>query len=226
MIAPVKEYTRISSRHGQATNMSSFGKHLGVDYAGETGKRVVSPVNGRITFSGYSRVLGNYYEIVEDNNGRIHRLAHLLSRSLGRGTVVKEGTLLGFSGNTGITTGPHTHWDVRRANTAWNSLFSNYYDPLVLIEQSKPKTLFAHLVGKKIKIVKGMSFRTYRAGTTTVAGRITAKDETYIYTVRGIDSKYPNRVLINSKSAGGDGVALPLANIAGKVYTGEWIQIN
>jgi hypothetical protein len=65
-------------------------------------------------------------------------------------------------------------------------------------------------VGQVINITKGTTRGTFRAGTTTVAGTIVAKDTTYNYTVRGYDPKYPNRILINSASAGGNGVALAL----------------
>jgi hypothetical protein len=65
-------------------------------------------------------------------------------------------------------------------------------------------------IGSQIKLTKGTTRNTFKAGTTTVAGTIRVTDETFIYTVHGYDPKYPNRILINSKSAGGNGVALAL----------------
>ena len=75
-------------------------------------------------------------------------------------------------------------------------------------------------IGSKIRLTKGYPRRTFRAGTTTVAGRINPTDNTFIYTVRGYDSRYPNRIIINSRSAGGNGVALALYYTNGKRIEG------
>lgn len=220
MRRPVDSYTKISSTHGQKTNRGTFGRHLGVDYARPEGGIVRSPVNGRITFSGHSTSLGNYYEIIEDGNGRIHRLAHLKSLSIGRGAIVKEGQDIGRSGNTGVTTGPHLHWDVRRANTAWNDSFNNYYDPELLL---KPAFNMPP-IGSLIQLLPTDKRTTFRAGTTTQVGTINVNANDFIYIVRGYDPKYPNRIIINSASAGGNGVALALYYTNGQRIPG-WKQL-
>lgn len=79
-------------------------------------------------------------------------------------------------------------------------------------------------VGSSIQILKGVTRTTFRAGTTKVAGHIYATDNTYIYTVRGYDPVYGGRVLINSASAGGNGVALALYYTNG-VRVDGWKQI-
>lgn len=226
MRRPVNSYDKISSTHGQVTNMGKFGKHLGIDYAMPAGGDVVSPVSGRVTFSGSSSVLGNYIEIVENNNSRIHRVCHLKTRLVARGAVVGEGQRIGVSGNSGVTTGPHTHWDARRANTAWDASFSNYYDPELLIVPPPPAPAvhpFQHLVGKTIWLEAFVpSWSVYRAGTDTKLGTLRPQANGGLaYVVRGVDAARKNRVLINSNTFG-QGVALPLADATGKVYAGEW----
>lgn len=220
MRRPVDSYTRISSTHGQKTNMGTFGRHLGIDYAMPQGGIVRSPVNGRVTFSGSSAALGNYYEIVEDGNGRIHRICHLKSRSVGRGAVVREGQDIGRSGNTGITTGPHTHWDVRRANTAWNASFNNYYDPELLLRP----TFNMPPVGSLVQLLPKDTRSTFKPGTTTQVGTINVNAGDFIYIVRGYDPNYPGRIIINSASAGGNGVALALYYTNGQRIPG-WKQL-
>lgn len=74
---------------------------------------------------------------------------------------------------------------------------------------AKPSTKMP-AVGTSIKLTKGITRTTYRAGTTKVAGQIYAKDDTYVYTVRGYDPIYGGRIIINSVSAGGNGVAMAL----------------
>lgn len=82
----------------------------------------------------------------------------------------------------------------------------------------------AALVGSKIQLIPVVTRTTYRAGTTTVAGTIRATNNNYIYLVRGYDPKFQNRVLINSKSAGGNGVSLALLYTSG-ANIGNWKQI-
>lgn len=89
--------------------------------------------------------------------------------------------------------------------------------------QDPPKTNMPP-VGSKIQLIPKDVRNTYRAGTTTKAGTIRVTDNTFIYTVRGYDSKYPGRIIINSASAGGNGVALALYYTNGNKIAG-WRQI-
>ena len=75
-------------------------------------------------------------------------------------------------------------------------------------------------VGSKVQLVPQQVRTTFKAGSPTPAGQIIVKDNTYIYTVRGYDSRYPGRIIINSASAGGDGVALALYFVNGAVIPG------
>lgn len=89
--------------------------------------------------------------------------------------------------------------------------------------QDPPKTNMPP-VGSKIQLIPKDVRNTYRAGTTTKAGTIRVTDNTFIYTVRGYDPVYGGRVLINSASAGGNGVALALYYTNG-VRVDGWKQI-
>lgn len=79
-------------------------------------------------------------------------------------------------------------------------------------------------VGSKIQLIPTQVRTTYRAGTTTVAGTIRVTDNSFVYIVRGYDPKYQYRILINSASAGGNGVALALYYTNG-TNIGGWKQI-
>jgi len=63
-------------------------------------------------------------------------------------------------------------------------------------------------VGSSVTLDK-VSRSTFRNGTTTVAGQI-KNPKNWVYKVRGYDKKYPNRIIINTASGGGAGVALAL----------------
>lgn len=61
---------------------------------------------------------------------------------------------------------------------------------------------------------------TFKAGTATVAGVINVTDDTFVYVKRGNDPKFANRIIINSASAGGNGVSLALYYLDGRVIPG------
>lgn len=65
-------------------------------------------------------------------------------------------------------------------------------------------------VGSRIQLLPKDQRTVFKAGTTTRVGTINVTDNSFIYVVRGYDPKYPNRILINSKTAGGNRVSLAL----------------
>lgn len=79
-------------------------------------------------------------------------------------------------------------------------------------------------VGSRIQLLPRQNRTTFRAGTTTPAGVIRVTDNTFIYTVRGYDPVYGYRVIINSASAGGNGIALALYFTNGNII-GGWRQV-
>ena len=79
-------------------------------------------------------------------------------------------------------------------------------------------------IGSRIQLIPRDVRTTYRAGTATVAGKINVTDDSFIYTVRGYDAKYPGRIIINSASAGGNGVGLALYYVNGNIIPG-WKKV-
>lgn len=91
---------------------------------------------------------------------------------------------------------------------------------------SPPSTPSGNLpaVGKKIHLIPTQTRTTYRVGTANVAGQIKVTDNTFDYVIRGYDSKYPGRAIINSASAGGNGVGLALFYLNGSRVDG-WKEL-
>jgi murein DD-endopeptidase MepM/ murein hydrolase activator NlpD len=89
--------------------------HGGVDFLVRTGTPVVSTGNGTIRRAGYSPTYGNYVDVRHKTAGYITRYAHLseIQDGIRRGVTVERGQRLGKSGNTGRSTGPHLHYEVR-----------------------------------------------------------------------------------------------------------------
>ena len=163
---------RQSSVHGQRTFMGLFGRHLGYDYAIPVGTPVYAPEAGTIRLVNYSASIGNNIEL--GSAGYYHRFAHLNSVSVKVGQVVKEGQLIGYSGNTGKTTGPHLHHDTR-VPSAWNASFSNFIDWEAKLRQPSTPTappVNNSVVGKTVYLSPSVEkWRVYRVGTKPQAGK-------------------------------------------------------
>jgi murein DD-endopeptidase MepM/ murein hydrolase activator NlpD len=89
--------------------------HAGVDFLVRTGTPIVTTGNGVIRRAEYSPTYGNYVDVHHKTAGYITRYAHLseIEDGIRRGVTVKRGERIGFSGNTGRSTGPHLHYEVR-----------------------------------------------------------------------------------------------------------------
>ena len=108
--APLK-YTRISSGYTlrRLHPVSKTWKpHPAIDFAAPIGTPVKTVGDGTVVRKGYGRGNGYYVEI-RHANGYKSMYLHLsrFAKGLARGSRVKQGELIGYVGNTGISTGPH-----------------------------------------------------------------------------------------------------------------------
>jgi len=87
-------------------------KHNGIDYKAEKGTEIKCGIDGFITNSGYDSEKGNYVE-VKSNKGEVSlKYCHLDSIYVKTNDSVKAGDIIGTVGNTGMSTGPHLHFEV------------------------------------------------------------------------------------------------------------------
>lgn len=99
---------RITSRLGRR-----WGRyHSGLDIAASIGTPVVAALNGKVTSNSTRRGYGITIELAHDKKF-ITRYAHLDVALVKVGDVVEKGQLIGYSGNTGRSTGPHLHFEVQ-----------------------------------------------------------------------------------------------------------------
>jgi murein DD-endopeptidase MepM/ murein hydrolase activator NlpD len=89
--------------------------HTGVDYAAARGAPVFSTADGVVSSAGDRGGYGNLVEI-QHPNGYTSRYAHLsrIAPTTYAGAPVRQGALIGHVGMTGLATGPHLHYEVRR----------------------------------------------------------------------------------------------------------------
>ncbi len=100
--------------------------HLGTDFAAPTGTPVRSTADGVVRFRGCQTSCDRGYGrlvIIEHRNGWETRYAHL-SRyaNIRQGSRVRQGQVIGYVGTSGVSTGPHLHYEVRRAGRPINPL--------------------------------------------------------------------------------------------------------
>ena len=99
------------------TGRSSF--HTGVDIIAVPGTSVVAAAGGVVSHSGNMAEYGTVVEVNHDN-GLTSRYAHLSKSLVKVGDVVMKGQLIAQVGNTGRTTGPHLHFEVREKGIPLN----------------------------------------------------------------------------------------------------------
>jgi murein DD-endopeptidase MepM/ murein hydrolase activator NlpD len=89
-----------------------YGFHEGLDYGAPTGTPVYAAANGRVVLAEPLAVRGNAV-IVDHGMGVVSGYWHLSRIGTEVGQIVRQGDLLGWVGTTGLSTGPHLHWEVR-----------------------------------------------------------------------------------------------------------------
>lgn len=118
---PIAGNFRQSSSFGNRTDPFTGGRafHSGMDFAAPAGTTVLSAGKGVVSFVGTRSGYGKVVEVRHDN-GLVTRYAHLSDYLSREGQAVNTGTPIALVGSTGRSTGPHLHFEVRRANDAIN----------------------------------------------------------------------------------------------------------
>jgi len=91
--------------------------HRGIDIANHPGTPIVATACGKIVYVGKKGGYGNTVEI-EHNNGIRTQYSHLDKIYVKSGVRVEKGERIASMGNTGISTGPHIHYEVRQKNVS------------------------------------------------------------------------------------------------------------
>jgi len=108
---PVPPHVRVSEKWGAPGGWAA-GHHTGMDFAVRPGTPVRSVGAGEVVHAGPYGAYGNAVT-VRMKDGKYALFAHLSRTRVHDGQTVRAGTLVGRSGNTGRTTGPHLHFEVR-----------------------------------------------------------------------------------------------------------------
>lgn len=121
------------------------GVHFGTDFACPGGTPVFAPVDGTITeIILNNKTMGNAvrFECTVNQSLTSHRFLHL-SQILCKQGPIKEGQLIGKTGNTGMGASFHLHWDIMKGQFVFNNLLSkqsvieNMLDPVIWISPTE-----------------------------------------------------------------------------------------
>jgi len=111
----------ISSGFGYRADPFTGGAafHAGLDFKGPIGAPIYAAAAGTVSFVGSQQGYGNTVEI-DHGNGLMTRYAHMSGFRARVGQQVEAGQVIGLIGNTGRSTGPHLHFEVRINDRAVN----------------------------------------------------------------------------------------------------------
>jgi len=137
-LASPMPYSRRTSGFGMREHpiLQTMRAHMGVDYAAPVGTPVISVADGVVAESGFQGAYGNKV-VIQHNAKQSTAYAHLSRISVRKGQTVKQGEIVGAVGSTGLSTGPHLHFEFR--------INGRHVDPLTLAQQGSAEPISAAL---------------------------------------------------------------------------------
>jgi murein DD-endopeptidase MepM/ murein hydrolase activator NlpD len=129
-------YSRRTSGFGMRQHpiLHTQRAHTGVDYAAPTGTPVMSVADGVVSESSYQGAYGNMV-VIQHNANQSTAYAHLSRMNVRKGQTIKQGETVGAVGSTGLSTGPHLHFEFR--------INGRHVDPLTLAQQGSAEPISA-----------------------------------------------------------------------------------
>lgn len=117
MSLPIKN-GKITTRYKKPGEMWSKKYHTGVDFACKIGTPILAVADGKIENANWGKSYGN--QVVQKVDGGWVIYAHLNAVRCKPGQRVTKGQIIGESGNSGNSSGPHLHFEMRD-NIRWSA---------------------------------------------------------------------------------------------------------
>ncbi|NPA54878.1 MAG: M23 family metallopeptidase [Epsilonproteobacteria bacterium] len=149
---PMK-YKYISSGFGRRFHpiLHKWRMHDGIDYVNKIGTPIKAVADGRVIYKGWIRGYGKTVKI-QHKYGYMTLYGHM--RGFGHirvGSYIKQGTIIGYMGNTGLSTGPHLHFGVLYKNR-WINPSRLRKSVKIVLRGYKRKKFFAFIRNIKRKV--------------------------------------------------------------------------
>ena len=110
---PISGKPRITSKFGYRKVNGKPGYHVGIDFGVSTGTKIYTPADGTVLKVFTDSKCGKGITIQHQQN-YITSYCHLSKHLVKKGEFVQAGCLIGLSGNTGNSTGPHLHYGIKK----------------------------------------------------------------------------------------------------------------
>ena len=95
--------------------------HRGMDFGAHYGSPIVAAADGQVSRAGWAGGYGQQVRIAH-GGGIATSYSHMSRLVVAPGTIVRQGQLIGYVGSTGLSTGPHLHYEVYRGGVAVNPM--------------------------------------------------------------------------------------------------------
>ncbi len=118
---PTPGYTRVSSPYGMRIHPIYKVKkmHTGIDIDAPSGAKIIAANSGKVIMAGWNGGYGNCV-IIDHGGGLATLYAHQSKILVKEGDTVEKGETIGKVGSTGLSTGPHLHFEVRKNGATQN----------------------------------------------------------------------------------------------------------
>ena len=137
-LASPMPYSRRTSGFGMREHpiLQTMRAHMGVDYAAPVGTPVIAVADGVVAESSFQGGYGNMV-VIQHNANQSTAYAHLSRMNVRKGQTIKQGDVVGAVGSTGLSTGPHLHFEFR--------INGRHVDPLTLAQQGSAEPVSSAL---------------------------------------------------------------------------------
>ena len=95
--------------------------HRGIDFGAGSGSPIVAAADGRVVRAGWAGGYGRQVRLAH-GDGVVTSYSHMSRIVADPGSIVRQGQLIGYVGSSGLSTGPHLHYEVYRGGVAVNPL--------------------------------------------------------------------------------------------------------
>jgi len=115
MIWPLPDSNKIVSPYGERTHpiLNVTKKHTGIDIMGKAGDLIVAAADGKVIYSDFDEAYGKTV-IIDHGKGIVSLYAHCSELLVEKDKEVKTGQEIAKVGTTGLATGPHLHFEIRK----------------------------------------------------------------------------------------------------------------
>ena len=130
-IQPVsnKDLNRIASGFGMRLHpiLKIYRPHNGLDFTAPTGVPIYATADGKVDKAEFNAGFGNHV-VINHNYGFETLYGHMVKIKVRAGEVVKRGEVIGYLGSTGLSSGPHCHYEVHRNGVPVDPIYYFYQD--------------------------------------------------------------------------------------------------